>query len=310
MASDPYQTLGVSKTATADEIRSAFRKIAKKDHPDLNPGNTAAEERFKSANAANEILSDPERRARFDRGEIDGAGQQRPERAFYRDYAQADGGKRYAGGAGLDPDDLSELFGEFFEARGGGTGAGAGTRPRRGADRRYRMQVPFLSAINGATERLTLPSGETVDVRIPPGLEDGQSLRLRGKGGSGRHGGADGDALIEVEVLAHPAYRRQGADLELDLPVTLAEAALGGKVAVPTPRGEVTLTVPAQSEAGTRLRLRGRGVAEHGGRAAGDLFVTLRLVAGPVDAALEQALRDWAGRHPEFDPREAVRRQA
>ncbi len=305
MAKDPYETLGVSKTATADEVRRAFRKVAKKDHPDLNPGDTAAEERFKAANAANEVLSDPEKRARFDRGEIDGAGQERaPERAFYRDYAQAGAGARYPGAGEFSPDDLGDIFSEYFQARDGGT------RPRRGGDRRYRLEVGFIAAMNGATERLTLPGGGTLDVRIPPGIEDGQVLRLRSKGDPGRNGGPEGDAMIEVAVRAHPFYRRLGADLDLDLPVTLAEAVLGGKVPVPTPRGEVTLTVPAHSDAGARLRLRGRGVAAHGDRAAGDLYVTLRLVAGPPDAALEDALREWAGRHAEWDPREALRRQA
>ncbi|HYZ62068.1 MAG TPA: J domain-containing protein [Acetobacteraceae bacterium] len=307
MAKDPYETLGVSRTASQDEIRNAFRKVAKKNHPDLNPGDKAAEERFKAANQANEILSDPERRAKFDRGEIDASGQERPERAFYRDYAGSDAGARYytSGGAQFDPEDLGDIFGDFFAARGGG---GGGTRPRRGADRRYRLEVPFLAAVNGATERLSLPSGETLDVRIPPGVEDGQVLRLRGKGDPGRNGGPDGDALIEILIEPHPFFRRMGADLELDLPVTMAEAVLGAKVPVPTPRGEVTLTIPVHSDTGTRLRLRGRGVAEHGGRKAGDLYVTLRLVAGPTDPPLEQALREWAGRHKDWDPREGLRR--
>ena len=299
--------LGVSRTATQDEIRAAFRKIAKKNHPDLNPGDRAAEERFKAANTANEILSDPEQRAKFDRGEIDAGGQERqarPERQYYRDFAQGDAGGRYTG-AGIDPDDLGDIFGEFFAAREPG-----GVRPRKGADRRYRLAVPFLAAINGATERLTLPGGETLDVRIPAGIEDGQTLRLRGKGDAGRNGGPDGDALIEVAVAPHPAFRRVGRNVELDLPVTLAEAVLGGRVAVPTPRGEVTLTVPPGSDAGARLRLRGRGVAEGGGEPAGDMFVTLSLVAGPRDPALETALREWQQRHAGFDPREALRRSA
>jgi DnaJ-class molecular chaperone len=305
MANDPYETLGVSRTASADEIRKAFRKTAKKNHPDLNPGDKAAEERFKAANQANEILSDPERRGKFDRGEIDATGQERPERQFYRDYAQgAAGGRYYANGASMDPEDLGDIFSDFFTARDGD----GGTRPRKGADRRYRLEVPFLSAINGATERLTLPSGETVDVRIPPGIEDGQLLRLRGKGDPGRNGGPDGDALIEILVAPHPFYRRLGLDVELDLPVTLAEAVLGGKVPVPTPRGEVTLTIPAHSDAGRRLRLRGRGVAARGDGPPGDLYVTLELVAGPADPALEAALREWADRHQEYDPREGLRR--
>ena len=175
--------------------------------------------------------------------------------------------------------------------------------PRPGRDRQYRLDVPFLTVVTGATERLTLPDGATLDVRIPPGLEDGQVLRLRGKGDPGAGGGADGDALIAVSVFPHPFYRRTGADLELDLPVTFAEAVLGGKVPVPTPKGTVSLTVPPRSDTGTRLRLRGRGVAAHGGRDAGDLFAVLKLVAGPVDAALEEFLRGWAPGQAGPDPR-------
>lgn len=307
MPNDPYQTLGVSRTATQDEIRTAFRTIAKKNHPDLNPGDKAAEDRFKAANSANEILSEPERRAKFDRGEIDAAGQERqarPERQYYRDYAQGEAGSRYYGnGAGTEGDDFGDIFGEYFANREAG-----GTRARKGADRRYRLEVSFLSAINGATERLTLPGGDTLDVRIPAGIEDGQTLRLRGKGDPGRNGGPDGDAMIEVAVKAHASFRRLGRNVELDLPVTLAEAVLGGRVPVPTPRGEVNLMVPAGSDAGARLRLRGRGVAEAGSEAAGDMFVTLALVAGPSDPALETALREWQERHAGFDPREALRR--
>lgn len=310
MATDPYETLGVSRTATQDEIRSAFRTTAKKHHPDLNPGDKAAEERFKAANSANEILSDPEQRAKFDRGEIDAGGQERqaprPERQYYRDFAQGAAGGRYqSNGGGIDPEDFGDIFGEYFASRDAG-----GSRPRKGADRRYRLAVPFLSSINGATERLTLPAGETLDVRIPAGIEDGQTLRLRGKGDPGRNGGPDGDALIEVAVAPHGSFRRDGRNVELDLPVTMAEAVLGGRVPVPTPRGEVNLMVPAGSDAGARLRLRGRGVAEAGSEAAGDMFVTLTLVTGPRDPALETALREWQERHAGFDPREALRRSA
>lgn len=308
MVTDPYSTLGVGRTATQDEIRAAFRTIAKKNHPDLNPGDKAAEDRFKAANSANEILSDPERRAKFDRGEIDAGGQERqaprPERQYYRDFAQGDAGGRYQStGGGINPDDFGDIFGEYFAS-----GDPGGVRPRKGADRRYRLAVSFLASINGATERLTLPSGETLDVRIPAGIEDGQTLRLRGKGDPGRNGGPDGDALIEVAVAPHRAFRRVGRDVELDLPVTMAEAVLGGRVPVPTPRGEVNLMIPAGSDSGARLRLRGRGVAEAGGEPAGDMFVTLTLVTGPRDSALEAALREWQDRHPGFDPREALRR--
>jgi DnaJ-class molecular chaperone len=316
-AEDPYKTLGISRTAKPDEIRKAFRKIAKKDHPDLNPGDKAAEQRFKAANAAHDLLSDPEKRARFDRGEIDAAGQEVPPRGYYRDYAEGAQGTRYQAGGGdpfgrgggwtgasgdLDPEDLEDILGMFRQRT-------EPPRARRGRDAQYRLAVDFLDAVNGATKRLTLPDGRDLDVRIPPGLEDGQVLRLRGRGAPGMQGAPDGDALIEVAVGPHPFYERDGRDLRMELPVTLSEAVLGAKVPVPTPRGEVMLTIPPRSDAGTQMRLRGRGVAEGGGNPAGDLIVTLRLVLGPVDDRLEEFLRGWAPDHP-TDPRAEMRRRA
>ena len=185
----------------------------------------------------------------------------------------------------MDTEDLNDLFGSFFREQT--------SRPRRGRDRSYRMEAPFLATVTGATERLTLPDGQTLDVRIPPGLEDGQVLRLRGKGDPGTNGAADGDALIEVSVLPDKVYRREGADLLMDLPVTYREAVMGAKVAVPTPAGRVTLSIPPRSDTGTRLRLRGRGIAARGGGTAGDLYAVLKLVLGPVDGAVESFLRDW-----------------
>ena len=312
---DPYEILGVSRDASGDEIRRAFRTRAKKDHPDLNPGNSAAEARFKAANAAHDLLSDPEKRARFDRGEIDAAGEERPpERPYWRDYAEA--GSRYWAGAaeegasprddarGFAPEDLGDIFGEYFGGRFRNTGGGE-PRSRRGRDNHYRLEVSFLDAVNGATRRLTLPDGQTLDVRVPAGLEDGQVLRLRGKGEAGIGAGPTGDALIEVGVAPHRFFRRDGRDVRLELPATPREAILGAKVAIPTPRGAVTLGVPPRSDSGTQLRLRGRGVAEGGGQPAGDLLVTLRLVLGPVDAGLEEFLRNWTPEHP-IDPRRAA----
>ena len=195
--------------------------------------------------------------------------------------------------------EFGDIFGSFFREQA--------SRPRRGRDRQYRLDVPFITTVTGATERLTLPDGQTLDVRVPPGLEDGQVLRLRGKGDPGANGAENGDALIAVSVFPHPFYRREGAregrDLVMDLPVTFAEAVLGGKVSVPTPQGTVSLTVPPRSDAGTRLRLRGRGIAAGGGAAAGDLYVVLTVVTGPVDGALEEFLRAWAPGQSGFDPR-------
>ncbi len=297
MADDPYQLLGVARDATAAQIRRAYRALAKKHHPDLNPGSKQAEERFKAIAAANELLSDPERRARFDRGEIDASGQEKPpERPSYRGFAEGAEGSRYAyaGGDGFEGEDLGDLFGQMFGQR-------RPSGPRRGQDLHYSLEVSFLDAVRGGTQRLTLPEGGTLDVRIPPGTEEGQSLRLRGKGSPGQGGSPAGDALIELHVAPHSLFRRDGADIRIEFPLTLKEAALGAKLAVPTPGGPVMLTIPRGSDSGRQLRLRGRGVPAHGGVEAGDLYVTLRVQLGPPDPALDTFLEGWTP--PDFDPR-------
>lgn len=297
---DPYQTLGVAREASAEDIRTAYRKLAKRYHPDLNPGDAKAEERFKAVASANELLSDPVKRGKFDRGEIDGAGQERAPQSSYRDYAETEHGRRYAGAGagpgfgggpagGWNEDDLHDLFGSMFEQDGGP----GGKRPRRGRNEHYTLATEFLDAVNGATRRLTLPDGRTLDVKIPPGTEDGHVLRLRAQGGAGINGGTHGDALIQIHVNPHRFFTREGKDIRLDLPVTVSEAVLGGPIAVPTPQGPVRMTIPPQSDSGTRLRLRGRGVPARGKVAAGDLYATLRVVIGKPDAALEEFLRNW-----------------
>ncbi|MCC7274151.1 MAG: DnaJ domain-containing protein [Alphaproteobacteria bacterium] len=297
MADDPYAVLGVPRDATQEAIKAAYRKLARRHHPDLNPGKPDAEARFKAIAAANDLLSDPERRARFDRGEIDAAGQERHPAGGYRHHAEAEQGERYGyrgeGGAG----GFDDIFAEIFEAR-----RRAESAPRPGRDEAYRLAVPFLSAVRGTTETLTLPDGRVLSVKIPPGIESGQVLRLRGQGGPGRNGGPPGDALIEIAVADHPIYRRDGRDLRMELPVTLKEAVLGGPLVVPTPFGPVRANLPRHSDTGRQIRLRGKGVAAHGDGAAGDLFLTLRVVVGEPDAALEAFLRDWVPEHP-VDPR-------
>ena len=303
---DPYKTLGVARDASADDIRRAYRKLAKQHHPDLNPGNAKAEAQFKDVSAANEILSDPEKRARFDRGEIDAAGNERAPQQTYRDYAEGAPGRRYASGgpqagANWNPEDLGDIFGSVFGERGR-TGADF---HMSGRDEHYVLTTDFLDAVYGATRRLTLPDGRVLDVKIPPGTADGQLLRLRGKGGPGLNGGADGDALIEIHVAPHPHYERDGNDIRMELPITLPEAVLGGFIEVPTPGGAVRMRIPPHSDAGTELRLRGRGVPAHGGQPAGDLYATLRVVLGTPDAALEEFLRHWKPEHPN-EPRKPM----
>lgn len=301
MAEDLYSVLGVGKGASGDDIRTAFRKLAKKHHPDLNPGNKAAEERFKKVSAANEILSDPEQRKKYDAGEIDETGAQKAPPPGYRQYADAAQGARYGyqgGGAdGFAGENFEDLFGTIFGERGARDAA-----PRRGADAQYTLRAAFLDAVNGATKRLTLPDGQTLDVKIPQGTADGDVLRLRGRGAAGRNGGPAGDALIEIDIAPHAFFRRDGQDVSLTLPVSFREAVLGAKISVPTPGGAVAMTIKPGSDTGTKLRLKGRGVPAHGNVAAGDLYVTLEVHLGPAYPALEAFLKDT----PElqkFDPR-------
>ncbi len=291
MADDPYTLLGLPRTASEQQIRSAFLKLAKTSHPDVNPGDKKAEERFKAISGAHDLLSDPVKRARFDRGEVDAAGQDIPPRGYRP--GGAPGGTPYANG---DMDDI--LANMFGQARGA-------ARPRRGSDQRYTLNVSFLDAARGAVQRLALPSGGDLNVQIPPGTETGQTLRLRGKGQPGAAGGPAGDALIEITIAAHPLFRREGRDIHLDLPITLGEAVLGGRVTVPTVAGAVTMAVPPGSDSGTKLRLRGKGLPEHDGQPPGDAYATLRVVIGPANDALRDFLRDWAPGQA-FDPRSGL----
>ncbi|MBB3312305.1 DnaJ-class molecular chaperone [Rhizobium sp. BK196] len=303
MSQDPYELLGVKRDATQKDIQGAFRKLAKKLHPDLNPGDKKAEAKFKEISAAYEILSDEDKRGRFDRGEIDITGAEQAPRSYYRDYASASGpGSAYHNGAGFaDFGDADDLFASFFSRRAGGDRA-RGQFRAKGEDRRFSMEVDFLDAVNGTQTQVKLPDGPALDVKIPPGTRDGQTLRLRGKGEPGFGGGPAGDALIEVRVRPHRFFTRDGDDIRLDLPVTLSEAVLGGKVRVPTPSGPVNLTLPANSSSGKVLRLKGKGVAKRGGE-SGDVYVTLKIMLPEQpDEQLTAFAREWAAADTQ-DPR-------
>jgi DnaJ-class molecular chaperone len=294
---DPYAALGVERSASADEIRKAYRKLAKQSHPDLHPGDKQAEARFKDISAAHDLLSDPDKRARFDRGEIDAEGHEAPPRQSWAGAGGAEGKYHRAESFG-DAGDLDELLKEMFGrgARGGGPGFQA-----RGIDVSYAMTIGLREAALGAEKTVTTPDGRTLNIRIPPGVADGQRLRLRGQGTQGLGGGLAGDALVEIAVEPDPHFERRGDDLYVELPVALHEAVLGAKVPVPTLTGTVVLTVPKGSNAGTSLRIRGKGVARPG--KPGDIYVRLRVVLPePPDAELEAFLGDWSARHA-YDPR-------
>jgi DnaJ-class molecular chaperone len=297
LAGDPYEILGVKKDASQSDIQKAYRALAKKLHPDLNPGNKQAEERFKEVAAAYDLLGDEKKRARFDSGEIDASGAERPQqRQYYRDFADA--GSQYSSDEGFADFATDDILSQILRGQGRG---GAINMP--GPDRHYQLELDFLAAINGETRHITLPDGSALDVRIPAGTRDGQTLRLRGKGGPGIGKGPPGDAYVEVTVRPHRIFSRDGDDIRVELPISLGEAVLGGKVTVPTPTGSVTMTVPKWSNTGTVLRLKGKGVTRAGG-ASGDELVSLKIVLPEKpDAELESFIAKWGGA---YNPRQAT----
>ena len=316
MADDLYSVLGVSKTASADEISKAYRKLAKKYHPDLNPGDDSAEAKFKEASAAYAILNDQEKRGQYDRGEIDASGQERPQQRYYREYASGNEGAQYYSSAGFE--DMGDIFSDLFGQRrsagggfGGGRGFGGGGGhgfAMRGQDANYRLEIAFLEAANGAKKRITLPDGGTLDVTIPAGVRDGQVLRLKGKGMPGSGGAEAGDALVEITVGSHPVFKREGRDIVVDLPITFDEAVLGGKVEVPTIHGTVSMTIPAGANTGQTLRMKGRGIKAKAG--TGDQLIKLQvMLPETIDSDLKEFAEKWRETHS-YDPRKKLREQA
>ena len=305
MARDPYLELGVSRSASAGEIRKAFHKLAKQFHPDTNPGDKPAKERFKQVSAAFDILGDVEKKKKFDAGEIDADG-----RETSRGFGGAGGGSPFgggrggfssrSGGGGDGPEiDLNDLFGDILGrgARGqGGFGGGAGGFSPRGADIKARLDIDLEEAIRGGKKRVAFSDGRTIDVTIPPGAQEGQTLRLKGQGSPGRAGA--GDALIELAIKPHAIYRREGETLVMDLPVSVPDAVLGGKIEAPTPDGPVMLGVPKGSNSGATLRLKGRGLVDAKGK-RGDLLARLVVtLPDAVDPDLEKFAQAWREQKP------------
>jgi DnaJ-class molecular chaperone len=308
MAADPYSILGVARSASEKEVKSAYRKLAKELHPDTNKDNPKATERFAEVTRAYDLLSDKDKRAKFDRGEIDADGN--PSMPFGgggfggAGFGRGgQGGFRHDGGfetGGADGPDLSDLFEGLFGGRGGmgggmggmGGGFGGGRRaaPPKGANVSYRLQVPFVEAATRAPQRVTLSGGSTIELKLPAGVEHGQQMRLGGKGEPGP-GGA-GDALVTIEIGSHPFFVRDGDNIRLDLPVTLDEAVNGAKVKVPTVDGAVMLTVAPGSSSGRTLRLKGKGFSRKDGE-RGDQLVTLQIDLPGDDEDLRARLAGW-----------------
>lgn len=290
---DPYQVLGLKKGAKTEEVKKAYRKLARDLHPDLHPGDAKAENRFKDVSAAYDFLSDTDKKARYDRGEIDASGAPRGERTYYRTYADGNSGTRYH-----DPREFfrdfegMDVFSDIFGGRG------RKRAPARGIDSRATLELDFIDAVNGTTREIALSSGKRLKVNIPPGSNDGQVLRLKGQGMPGSGGGGAGDVLIELKVRPHPQFERKGNDIYAEVPVTLPEALLGGRIEVPTVDGRVQLNIPEGSNTGSRLRLRGKGVPRAVGGARGDQYVTLKVVLpDKPDSDLKEFVKNWSTRH-------------
>lgn len=303
---DPYQILGVAKTATDDEIKKAYRALARELHPDLNPGDKKAEERFKDISAAYDFLSDTTRRSQYDSGEIDATGA--PRRTRSSSWRPGTGGGTDWGSAGSAwgsrsgfsfGDDADDILAEMMRRKAQGR---ARSDSHRGGEVRHSLTVSFTDAAQGVTKRVTLITGRTVEVKIPSGATDGQTLRLKGQGQpAGPTAAIVPDAFIDLHVESHPYFVRRELDILIDLPISVQEAVLGGKVTVPTIDGKVTLSIPPDSNGGSVLRLKGKGIAGSDGT-RGDQLVTLRVVLPENDAEFKKLVEKWGPRNG-YDPR-------
>ena len=301
---DPYQALGVAKTADQAAIKKAYRKLAKELHPDANPGDTRVAERFKDVSTAYNLLGDEKKRARFDRGEIDEHGNERAGPRFQRAHTRHGAGPEAFGFGGFSSafGNAEDLFSQLFTGRRGGRAQSA---PARGADRTYKCDISFMEAANGVKKRVIIAGGKTLDVKIPAGIAEGQTIRLKGQGDPEAGPSPAGDALINVHIVPHPFFQRKHDNIHVELPITLTEAVQGAKVEVPTIDGPVTMTVPKGSNSGNTLRLKGRGLKREKSGARGAQFVRLMVqLPDKADSEIASFVSDWTA--SDYDVRSKI----
>lgn len=306
MSKNPYDILNIDKTASDTEIKAAYRKLAKQHHPDLNPDNKNDDGKFKEISAAYDLLKNTEKRAAFDRGEIDAQGQPQGgaggDRQYYRDYAGGPGSHRYSSSGGnINPEDLESIFGSMFGGRTSGAGFGDMFRQQQSADVHYRFDIDFMEATLGAKKQVTMPDGKSLKITIPEGVKDGQKLRLKGKGQK-LPDGCQGDAYIEVHVQPHKFFTRKGNDVYTHIPIGIHEAVLGSTIDVETVHGAVKVKIPKGTDSGKSFRLKGKGIKN------GHHYVDVKIVMpDEIDENLEKTMKDWA-EHQGYNPRKKKER--
>ena len=319
---DYYEALGISRSASVDDIKKAYRKLARKYHPDMNPGDAAAEEKFKEVSEAYEVLTDPEKKKMYDQfghaafGQGDFSGQGGPGGARWHWGGSGGPGRGFEGFEGFDFGSssggegfgsFSDIFSELFGAAGGGRRTYTrANRPRKGEDLQYSMQIDFMDAVRGKSATISVNTGqghETLSVTIPAGVHDGSRVRLKGKGGSGLAGGPPGDLFIVTQIAPHPYFRREGDDIYIDIPISITEAALGAQVTIPTVDGPTRLTIPPGTQGGQKLRLKGKGAPHLKGNGRGDMFAVVKIAVPkniPEDG--KKLLKEF-GEQSAYDPR-------
>lgn len=307
MSKNPYDILSIKQNASDDEIKAAYRKLAKKYHPDLNPDNAAADDKFKEASAAHDLLKDKEKRAAFDRGEIDGQGQPqhssgaqtypKGQRQYYRDFANAPGGERYQAGGNINPEDLESIFGSMFGGRTGGAGYEDMFRQQQNTDVHYRLDIDFMDAALGTKKQVTMPDGKNIKISIPEGVKDGQKLRLKGQGNK-LPDGRQGDIYVEIHINPHKTFIRKANDIYTSIPIGIHEAILGNEIKVETVHGPVNIKLPKGTDSGKIFRLKSKGIK------GGHHYVEVKIVMPEkIDETLEKLMTDWA-KNNSYNPRE------